>query len=59
MGDLTIADLKGPPGQPAEELVRVLPAGGEPLAGVLEYAPRAPVTSNVRPVLVPAGVGAG
>ena len=29
--------------------------GEEPLANVLEYAPRAPVTSNVRPVLVRAG----
>ena len=57
MNDLTIADLKGPSKQLAEELVRVLladePTGEEPLAGVLEYALRALVTSNVRPVLVP------
>jgi hypothetical protein len=57
MSDLTIADLKDPSRQLAEELVRVLlasdPTGGEPLAGILEYALRALVTNGIRPVLVP------
>ena len=57
MNDLTIADLKGPSKQLAEELVRVLlgdePTGEEPLAGILEYALRALVTNNIHPVLVP------
>jgi hypothetical protein len=57
MNDLTIADLKGRSKQLADELVRVLladePTGEEPLAGILEYALRALVTNNVRPVLVP------
>ena len=57
MGDLTIADLNGPSKPLAEELVRVLlagePTGEEPLAGILEYALRALVTNNIRPVLVP------
>ena len=57
VSDLTIADLKGPSRQLAEELVRVVladePTGGEPLAGVLEYVLRALVTNDVRPVLVP------
>jgi hypothetical protein len=56
MSDLTIADLEGPSKRLAEELVRVLlggePTGQEPLAGILEYALRALVTNNVRPVLV-------
>jgi hypothetical protein len=57
MNNLTIADLKGPSKQLAEELVRVLladePTGEEPLAGILEYALRALVTNNIHPVLVP------
>lgn len=57
MNDLTIADLKGPSKQLAEELVRVLladePTGEEPLAGILEYALRVLVTNNIHPVLVP------
>jgi hypothetical protein len=54
MNDLTIADLKGPSKQLAEDLVRVLladePTGEEPLAGILEYALRALVTNDVHPV---------
>ena len=50
MNDLTIADLKGPSRQIAEELVRVLladePTGEEPLADILEYAQQAFVTNN-------------
>ena len=51
MNDLTIAALKGPSRQLAEELVRVLladePTGEESLAGILEYALQALVTNNV------------
>lgn len=57
MRELTIADLDGPSKGLAEQLVRVLlahePSGEEPLMGVLEYALRALVTNNIRPVLVP------
>jgi hypothetical protein len=57
MAELTINDLEGPAKQLAEELVRVLlsdePTGAEPLTAILEYALRALVANNIRPVFVP------